>query len=281
MIITIFFLEAVIAAVLVCSLTPVAWYWGFLIALGAFVGLNVAYLVFAYFFSLCLGKGENKREHPHIRRMTVRSVGWILNVLNIGFTIEGREKLPRDPVVLVSNHRSDFDPMVTMVALSRRKLAYISKESNLKIPLAGAFVRRCWFLPIDRENPRKALRTLRHGADLIRQGHDMGIYPEGTRSREGGLLPFKEGAFMMAKWADAPVAVMTTEGTERIAGHVVFRRNRVKLRIVEVIPREDVAAMSVVELTHRAESLLRDALGEPPLASVQHSGDAEENNKNT
>ncbi len=262
MISLIFLAEALIASAALCGFVDaIAWWWYPLLTVGVFLGLNVAYIVFLYVASLCLGKGENKREHPFIRRFTVRSVGWILNVLRIRVTLEGREKMPDEPVVLVSNHRSDFDPMVAVVAFSRRRLSYISKESNLHIPIAGAFVRRCWFLPIDRENPRRAIRTIKEGARLVREEKlDMGIYPEGTRSRTGGPLPFKEGAFMMAKWAKAPIVVMTTEGTERIAGRVILHRNRVKLRIAEVISREDVEAMSVAELTARAEKSLRDAL---------------------
>ncbi len=262
MICLIFLAEALLASAALCAhVQAVDWWWYLPIVIGIFIGLNIAYLIFVYLFSLLLGKGENKREHPFLRRMTVRSVGWILNVLRIRVTLEGREMMPDEPVVLVSNHRSDFDPMVAMVAFSRRRLAYISKESNLRIPIAGAFVRRCWFLPIDRENPRRAIRTIKEGARLVREeGLDMGIYPEGTRSRTGGPLPFKEGAFMMAKWAKAPIVVMTTEGTERIAGRVILHRNRVKLRIVEVISREEVEAGSVAELTARAEKSLRDAL---------------------
>ncbi len=265
MILLIFLTEALVASVAVCYfVSAVQWWWLAPIALGMFMALNVLYILFLLLVSLCLGKGENKREHPHIHRMTVRSVAWILQVLNIKVTLEGEEKLPNEPMVLVGNHRSDFDPMAGMVALSRRKLSYISKESNMRIPIAGPFVRRSWFLPLDRENPMRAARTLRNAAKLVRdRGYDMGIYPEGTRNRtwETGLLPFKEGAFMLAKWAGAPIALMSTEGTERIAGHVIFRRNHVRLRILEVISKEDVARMSHEELCVYAARVLSDALG--------------------
>ncbi len=264
MILLIFLAEALIASAALCFfIEALSWWWYLPLAIGAFLALNIVFLIFIFLWSLMLGKKENRREHPFIRRATVRTVGWILNVLRIRVTLEGRELMPDGPVVLVSNHRSDFDPMAAMVAFSRRRLAFISKESNLHIPIAGPFVRRCWFLPIDRENPRRAIRTIKEGARLVREvGLDMGIYPEGTRSRTGGPLPFKEGAFMMAKWADAPIVLMTTEGTEKIAGRAFFHRNHVRLRVIEVIPREEVAAMSVGELTTRAERALRAALNQ-------------------
>ena len=184
-------------------------------------------------------------------------------MLRVRVKVEGRKLLPGEPVVLVSNHRSDFDPMAAMVAFSHRPLVYISKESNLRIPIAGAFVRRCHFLPIDRENPRSALATLKHAASLMREeGLDIGIYPEGTRSYKGGPKPFKEGAFLMAKQAGAPIVLMTTEGTEEIAGHVILRRNIVRLRVLRVISAEEVAATTARELTRLSEETLLAALGQ-------------------
>ncbi len=258
----IFLAEAVVASVAVCAFGLLSWWWLAALVIVGFLALDILYIIFLLLFSFCLGKGENKREHPMIHSMTVRSVAWILQVLRIRVKLEGREKLPQEPMVLVSNHRSDFDPMVTMVALKSRKLSYVSKESNMRIPIAGAFIRRSGFLALDRENPRRALRTLKKGAGMVKeQGYDMGIYPEGTRHRGEGMLPFKEGAFMLAKWANAPIVIMSTEGTERIAGHVIYRTNRVHLRILEVIPREKVAGLSVTELSAYAAEVLGKALG--------------------
>lgn len=270
MIFWIFVAESLAAAVLLGVFVPTAawaWWQTALLALGGFVGaflaLNVLFLLLLFVISLFFPKGEPKKESRFWRRWTVHAVRWILDMLRVRVKVEGRELLPEEPVVLVSNHRSDFDPMATMVAFSHRPLVYISKESNLRIPIAGAFVRRCHFLPIDRENPRSALATLKHAASLMREeGLDIGIYPEGTRSYKGGPKPFKEGAFLMAKQAGAPIVLMTTEGTEEIAGHVILRRNIVRLRVLRVISAEEVAATTARELTRLSEETLLAALGQ-------------------
>lgn len=270
MIFWIFVAESLAAAVLLGVFVPTAawaWWQTALLALGGFVGaflaLNVLFLLLLFMISLFFPKGEPKKESRFWRRWTVHAVRWILDMLRVRVKVEGRELLPGEPVVLVSNHRSDFDPMAAMVAFSHRPLVYISKESNLRIPIAGAFVRRCHFLPIDRENPRSALATLKHAASLMREeGLDIGIYPEGTRSYKGGPKPFKEGAFLMAKQAGAPIVLMTTEGTEEIAGHVILRRNIVRLRVLRVIPAEEVAATTARELTRLSEETLLAALGQ-------------------
>ena len=270
MIFWIFVAESLAAAVLLGVFVPTAawaWWQTALLALGGFVGaflaLNVLFLLLLFVISLFFPKGEPKKESRFWRRWTVHAVRWILDMLRVRVKVEGRELLPGEPVVLVSNHRSDFDPMAAMVAFSHRPLVYISKESNLRIPIAGAFVRRCHFLPIDRENPRSALATLKHAASLMREeGLDIGIYPEGTRSYKGGPKPFKEGAFLMAKQAGAPIVLMTTEGTEEIAGHVILRRNIVRLRVLRVISAEEVAAATARELTRLSEETLLAALGQ-------------------
>lgn len=270
MIFWIFVAESLAAAVLLGVFVPTAawaWWQTALLSLGGFVGaflaLNVLFLLLLFVISLFFPKGEPKKESRFWRRWTVHAVRWILDMLRVRVKVEGRELLPGEPVVLVSNHRSDFDPMAAMVAFSHRPLVYISKESNLRIPIAGAFVRRCHFLPIDRENPRSALATLKHAASLMREeGLDIGIYPEGTRSYKGGPKPFKEGAFLMAKQAGAPIVLMTTEGTEEIAGHVILRRNIVRLRVLRVISAEEVAATTARELTRLSEETLLAALGQ-------------------
>ena len=270
MIFWIFVAESLAAAVLLGVFVPTAawaWWQTALLAVGGFVGaflaLNVLFLLLLFVISLFFPKGEPKKESRFWRRWTVPAVRWILDMLRVRVKVAGRELLPGEPVVLVSNHRSDFDPMAAMVAFSHRPLVYISKESNLRIPIAGAFVRRCHFLPIDRENPRSALATLKHAASLMREeGLDIGIYPEGTRSYKGGPKPFKEGAFLMAKQAGAPIVLMTTEGTEEIAGHVILRRNIVRLRVLRVISAEEVAATTARELTRLSEETLLAALGQ-------------------
>ena len=268
MILWIFAAESLVAAILLGAFVPTAvWWQTVLLSVGGFVGafivLNVLYILLLLLISFFFSKEEPRRESRFWRRWTVRSVAWILNVLRVRVKVEGRELIPKEPMVLVSNHRSDFDPMVAMVAFSRRPLVYISKESNLRIPIAGAFVRRCHFLPIDRENPRAALGTLKKAANLMQErGFDIGIYPEGTRSYKGGPKPFKEGAFLMAKQAGAPIVLMTTEGTEEIAGHVVVRRNMVHLRILRTISAEEVAATSARELMRLSEETLLAALGQ-------------------
>ena len=90
-----------------------------------------------------------------------------IKLLRIHVHVSGMEKIPKDTKVLfVSNHRSIFDPIITWYALKKWKIAFVSKPSNFKIPFFGRIIRKCCFMPIDRENPRNAIVTINKAAKL-------------------------------------------------------------------------------------------------------------------
>lgn len=182
-----------------------------------------------------------------------------MKLLRIRIRISGREKLPEEPVLFVGNHISNYDPIVTWHAFRERKIGFVSKPSNFKIPFFGRIIRRCCFLPIDRENPRNAIVTINEAAKLLSSGEtDMAIYPEGTRSRTGQLLPFHNGVFKIAKKAGAPVAVVRVSGTDQIHKNWYRCSTEVTLEVLEVIPKENVAAADTGTLGAAVAQLLKN-----------------------
>ena len=90
---------------------------------------------------------------------------------------------------------------------------------------------------------------------------DVGIYPEGTRSKSGELLEFKDGAFLLAKKADAPLVIMTARNTDRVKKRAPFRHTRVELRILEVLDRETVKSLPIDVLSARIRERMLEDLG--------------------
>ena len=165
-----------------------------------------------------------------------------IKLLRIRVHTTGIEKIPKDAKVLfVCIHRSNFDPIVTWYALKKWKIAFISKPSNFKILFFGRIIRKCCFMPIDRDNPRKALPTINRAAKLLkRQEISIGVYPEGTRSKTCELLPFHNGVFKIAQKADAPIVMLSITGTEKIAKRTPFKPTDVYLDVLEVFSGENV-----------------------------------------
>ncbi len=125
----------------------------------------------------------------------------------IRFKVAGREHLPLDrAAVYCSNHESNVDPPLLFTALHPR-MHILYKHEIDQIPVLARAFRMGGFIPIDRRNKESAMRSIEKGAASIRAGSSFLIFPEGTRSRTGEMLPFKKGGFVMAikaRRADCP-----------------------------------------------------------------------------
>lgn len=205
--------------------------------LGALFALLLLYVLFLGVCSLLVNpEKEYDKNSPFYRLLLNSTTVAAIKLCRIRVHVSGIEKIPEGTKVLfVCNHRSNFDPIITWYALKKWKIAFVSKPSNFKIPFFGRIIRKCCFMPIDRENPRKAIPTINRAAKLLRkQEVSIGIYPEGTRSKTGELLPFHNGVFKIAQKADAPVVVLSITGTEQIAKKTPFHTTDVYLDVLEV-----------------------------------------------
>lgn len=247
MLIDIFAIISLLGGIATTVFTPAAWYLAPLFIIGYFVGLIFIHLFIALIVGFCIDKskpveGNVKRYY---RYMVINTVDGVLKVARVRVKLTGKELIPKDTrFMLVSNHLSRFDPMVSMVALKHTPLAFVSKPENFKIPIAGPYVHKCKFLAIDRENPRSAITTLNTAVEYIKSGDvSIGIYPEGTRSLDGKLGEFHDGVFKIARDTKAPIVIMTLSGTENIAKNFPLRSTRVEMKIVKVIQPEEYAGM--------------------------------------
>lgn len=166
-----------------------------------------------------------------------------LTVGRVKLHTSGGEKLPKGKKLLfVGNHLSNFDPMVTFYAYRPWRISYIAKDAILKMPLFGRYIRRCCFMDIDRENPRNALVTINRAAELLKAEEvSIGVYPEGTRSKTGDLLPFHNGVFKIAQKAEVDIAIVSLHGTDEIAKNFPFKKTHVYVDVIDVIPSADIA----------------------------------------
>ena len=203
-----------------------------------------------------------KEAHPFYRFHVLWVISFLARVSRVRLHYTGDEKLPEGRFVLVSNHRSAFDPILTVWALRKRTFSIITKPENLRRFIAGPLIYRANFLPIDREDPRQAMRTIQAATELITDDVvSVGVYPEGTRNRrpEEGLLPFHNGVFKIAQRAGVPLVVASVRGTEDIARHAPWKPTEVYLNICEVIPPEELAG-STGTLGKRVREILEEDL---------------------
>lgn len=246
-------------ALLYASLPALSLWWLLPIAVGIYVGLGVLFIVWILLTALVLPKEQpSKRRYGVYHWFIQHTLSWVMLVLGYRIILTGGERLPTDrPFLLVSNHLSNMDPLVTLAAFKKWSLGYVSKPENFKIPVIGIAMQRACFLPIDRENPRNAVTTIKQAAGQITDmGLSMAIYPEGTRNKTGeGLLPFHAGSFKIAKLAKCPVAVMTIRYEKRR----LFGKT-VRIHIVGVMDDAYVAEHQTADMSEQARTWMEDNL---------------------
>jgi 1-acyl-sn-glycerol-3-phosphate acyltransferase len=190
------------------------------------------------------------------------TVWLLLKLINVKVVLTGKEKIPKDSRFLfVSNHRSGYDPVIVRAILGKYDINFISKPENFKVPILKNFLVRLKFLSIDRENPRNSLKTIVKAIDYIKNDEgSMGVYPEGTRSKTGELLPFHDGVFKIALKANVPVVVACMKGQENVKKNVPFKKTIINFDILDVLPVED--KMTSHDLAEKARALIENKLKE-------------------
>lgn len=224
------------------------------------------FLLYILFLGICCLFVDPKKEYEENSRfyrfLLYSATAGALKLLRVKVHVSGLEKIPEGVKPLfVGNHRPNFDPIVTWHALKAWEPAFVSKASNFKIPFFGRFIRKCCFMAIDRENPRKAITTINKAAKLLeKQDVSVAVYPEGTRSKSCALLPFHNGVFRIAQKADKPIVVLAVSGTEKIHKNVLWKRTDVYLSVVDVISAEEAKGAKTDRLGERVRASLEEGL---------------------
>lgn len=267
MFVKIYALVAAVADAVICiagAVRDVSDIWIPIVLLPAFfLGLVAVHMALTFIASLFI-KTEKPCEKPNkfCRFWVYGTVELMLNLARVHVSVNGMDKLPQGKrFLIVSNHLSNLDPMIGIIKFYKNEVAYVAKPEILKTPIAGPFIHKCCFLAIDRENPRNAMRTIHKATDFVKNDiTSIGIYPEGTRSKTGELLEFKDGVFYIAKKAPCPIVVMTVKGTENFSKNFPFKGTKVKMDILGVIEPDEFAELSTHELGDKVRSMMLDNL---------------------
>jgi putative phosphoserine phosphatase/1-acylglycerol-3-phosphate O-acyltransferase len=166
----------------------------------------------------------------------------ILKMLGIRLEVFGREHFGGDePRILLFNHVNVFD-LVVLSAVWDRGCSVIYKKEFHKIPMMGRLMRFFGMIPIDRANRERALKSMSEVSGMIRdRNKKVMVAPEGTRSHDGRLGPFKRGPFHLALETRAPVVPLIMRGPEVLVPGLSSppRTGRIRVDILEPIPTED------------------------------------------
>jgi len=199
----------------------------------------------------------------------------ILGVPGVKVEVKMRAPLePGRPYVFMSNHASMVDIWAMFVAIPA-SFRFIAKKQLARIPLFGWAMAAGRFIFIDRQNAVSARRSMEEAARRIRSGQSVIIYPEGTRTRDGRLLPFKKGGFHLAIDSGADIVPVAIRGSREVMprGAALIRSGTVSVEVGEPIPTAGLGTADRDALIAKVRARVAAMLGEPveAAASAQSS----------
>jgi 1-acyl-sn-glycerol-3-phosphate acyltransferase len=193
----------------------------------------------------------------------VAAVVWVCRVAGMRTRVEGLENIPSGTVLFAANHTSNADGPAIVGAIPRR-IAILGKKSLFTIPIVGTAFRLAHFVPVDRHNRGQAAASIEVAAEKMKSGVSFLIYPEGTRSSDGRLLPFRRGAIALAIKAGVPVVPVACSGAHRVIPKKSYRITPGEV-VVRFCPAIDSSQFSMArrnELAERVHASIAAAL--PP-----------------
>lgn len=190
--------------------------------------------------------------------------GWarlLTAVMGANVIIEGREKVPRSGAVcFVGNHQGDMDTLIAL-AYFKRSFGFTAKKEAIFLPFIGLWVILLDGVFIDRKHPSKAIKAIRAGAERLRRGEAMIIFPEGTRSRGPKMGEFRSGALKLATLADAVIVPVTFDGSYKVwEAERRVRPETIRVTFHDPIPTAGLDGDSRRALSERVRSIIASAL---------------------
>jgi 1-acyl-sn-glycerol-3-phosphate acyltransferase len=223
------------------------WIWGLLL---------FALLAFAILFWVAFFKPQ--RYDPWMKC----ACRWFLRALGIRLRVTDHGGRRADATYLfVANHVNLFEPFVFQAAIAHPFRA-VELSSHFRWPLYGRVIRRLGNIPIERGRPKRAMRSIVAAAKALENGTSLIIFPEGTRTRDGRLLPFKRGPFHLALTAGVDIVPVVQIGSFAINNKVEgrIRPGEVKVVILKPIRYFEFAMMGSRQLRDMVREKMREAL---------------------
>jgi len=228
-----------------------------------FIGLNGLIILHTIVFCLwaallTLFGCKSRGIHFYVAKPWARVILWLSGVK---VSTRGCEDVDgRIPRIYMTNHQSYFD-ILGLLAYLPVDFKFLLKQELMRIPLFGFAMKRAGYIGIERNDPRKAVKSMQRAAERIRNGASVLIFPEGTRSVDGRLQEFKRGGFKLALKSRCDIVPVVIQGSRHIMpkGSFTIRRGHFTLSVGKPIPIGDYSAKDIGALMARVrEEMLKE-----------------------
>ena len=265
-----FLAVSVLAAVGICAgsgaFETLGWLW---ILPVSFIGIFVSLLVLLFLLMLGMSaavdmKKIQEKDSPFYRAVAMLMIRVAVPLLRVRVVEKGLEQTPDSGrFLLVCNHLHEIDPAVLLRAFPKSQLAFISKREVSNMFLVGKFLHKMLGQPINQENDREALKTILNCIRVLDEDKaSVAVFPEGGIRGGHVLHPLRHGVFKIALRAKVPIVVCTLRGTHTVLSKALkLQPSQVELHLVGVIPAEELAGQTAVQVGERVYEMMARDLG--------------------
>ncbi|MBR5516842.1 MAG: 1-acyl-sn-glycerol-3-phosphate acyltransferase [Firmicutes bacterium] len=207
-------------------------------------------------------EGDKEGERQAIYDVSKYWSAKIVKFLNLEINVVNPENLPEEgPVVYVANHQSYAD-VIPFLAVCKHQVGFIAKDSLERFPVFADWVLRIRSLFIKRGDARTSLGTINEGANMVKDGYSLVIFPEGTRSHCSEMADFKPGALKLATKAKAVVVPVTIRDTYKLFEETgtVKKNRKIDFVVHQPIDTSKLDRKELAELGDTVEAIVRSAL---------------------
>ncbi len=184
------------------------------IYLNIFIGLHtILFCIWGFILSI-FDKENGRLVHLFAAVPWAKIILWVSGVKG---KVIGKENIDHNKTyIFMSNHQS-FADIFVLLANIPKDFKFIMKKELMKIPILGPAMRKAGYMEIERDDPRESIKQLHKAIEKIKAGTSVLIFPEGTRSSDGKMLPFKKGGFYIAIRSECNIVPIYIKGTDLIA----------------------------------------------------------------
>jgi 1-acyl-sn-glycerol-3-phosphate acyltransferase len=195
--------------------------------------------------------------------VAMKTVRASLRIAKIRVRVEGLENIHPSVCIFAANHISNVDPIAFVPAIPRR-VSVLLKSELFRIPILSTAMRLAKFVPVDRADKEAAVASVNVALGVLKEGLSLAVYPEGTRSPDGRLKPFKKGTFALAIEAGVPIVPVSISGAQHLMrkGEWTMRPGEIVVRFGPSVDASQYTMERRMELLERVEELVAAGLPE-------------------
>ncbi len=211
--------------------------------------------------TLFLKKESQKAVDEYIYHTAQGMCRHFMRISNTSSIVKGLENIPKEPCIFICNHQAIFDVFL-LIPNIEQIAAFIAKKEIKSYPLIGFWITAMHSVYLDRSNVREGMKAINEGAENIKRGYSMILFPEGTRSLSSEMGEFKKGSLKLALKANAPIVPVTIDGTYKVleTGNQV-RGNQLKLTVHKPIYVDQLSAGDKKDLSDIVYNIIKNGLG--------------------